>query len=258
MTILGTNFQPGASVTFGGAAATGVVVVSESEITATSPALPAGTLNDVVVRNPDLSTRTQANGWLSDFHDVPAAHLFHDAVERLFRSGVTAGCGGGNFCPNDTVTRAQMAVFLLRAEHGHGWAPPPATGAVFTDVAATAFAAGAIERAAAEGIFPAGGNFGPAVPVTRAEMAMLLLKAVHGPGYAPPAATGVFGDVPAAEPRGSLDRAARPRGNHGRLRRRKLLSQRHFDALRDGGLPRQDVRTALVRPAVGILGLCDN
>ena len=200
VTILGTNFQPGASVTFGGAAATGVVVVSESEITATSPALPAGTLNDVVVRNPDLSTRTQAGGWLSDFHDVPAAHLFHDAVERLFRSGVTAGCGGGNFCPNDTVTRAQMAVFLLRAEHGHGWAPPPATGAVFADVAATAFAAGAIEQAATEGIFPVGGNFGPAVPVTRAEMAMLLLKAVHGPGYAPPAATGVFGDVPAGNP----------------------------------------------------------
>jgi hypothetical protein len=25
---------------------------------------------------------------------------------------VTAGCGGGTYCPNDVVTRAQMAVFL--------------------------------------------------------------------------------------------------------------------------------------------------
>ncbi|HEY7112961.1 MAG TPA: galactose oxidase-like domain-containing protein [Thermoanaerobaculia bacterium] len=200
VTILGTNFQPGATVTLGGVAATGVAVVSETEITVTSPARPPGTLHDVVVRNPDGSTRTQPDAWLSDFLDVPQAHLFHDAVERLFRSGVTAGCGGGNFCPNDTVTRAQMAIFLLRALHGPGWAPPPATGTVFTDVPANAFAAAAIERAAAEGIFPPGGSFGPAVAVTRAEMAKLLLRAEHGPGYAPPAAAGVFGDVPAADP----------------------------------------------------------
>ena len=200
VTILGTNFQPGATVTFGGAVATGVTVLSETVITVTSPARPPGTLHDVLVRNPDGSARMQPDGWLSDFLDVPAAHLFHDGVERLFRSGVTAGCGGGNFCPDATVTRTQMAVFLLRAEHGPGWGPPPATGTVFADVPAAAFGAAAIERAAAEGIFPAGGNFGPAVPVTRAEMAVLLLKAEHGPGYVPPAATGVFGDVPAGDP----------------------------------------------------------
>jgi len=29
--------------------------------------------------------------------------------------GITGGCGGDNFCPNDPITRAQMAVFLVAA-----------------------------------------------------------------------------------------------------------------------------------------------
>jgi hypothetical protein len=200
VTILGTNFKPGATVRFGGAPATGVVVAGETEITVVSPALTPGGLHDVVVTNPDASTRTLAGAWMTDFLDVPATHLFHDAIEKLFRSAVTAGCGAGNFCPDQPVTRAQMAIFLLRAEHGVGWVPPPATGTVFTDVPAAAFGAAAIEHAAAEGIFAAGGAFGPSVPVTRAEMARLLLKTEHGPGWAPPAAAGLFLDVPAGSP----------------------------------------------------------
>jgi hypothetical protein len=199
--IRGTNFQAGAAVSFGGAPATAVTVASEKEITAAAPALPAGALYDVVVTNPDHATRTLSKGWLSDFLDVPAGHLFHDAIERLFRSHVTAGCGGGNFCPNDPITRAQMAVFLMRAEHGSGYTAPAATGTLFTDVPGGSFGAGAIEQAASEGIFPAGGGtFGPNIAVDRAEMAGLLLRAEHGPGYAPPAPTGVFPDVPATHP----------------------------------------------------------
>jgi hypothetical protein len=29
--------------------------------------------------------------------------------------GITTGCGGGKYCPSQTVTRDQMAVFLARA-----------------------------------------------------------------------------------------------------------------------------------------------
>ena len=200
VTILGTNFRPGATVSFGGMPAANVVVASETTITVNSPALPPGTLHDVSVRNPAQPPRALAKAWLSDFADVPAGHLFHDAVERLFRNGVTAGCGPGRFCPDDKVTRAQMALFLMRAEHGTGWVPPPPTGTVYADVPAAMFAAGAIEAACADGVFPAGGNFGPGVNVTRAEMATLLLRAEHGAAYVPPPATGIFGDVPAADP----------------------------------------------------------
>jgi hypothetical protein len=41
--------------------------------------------------------------------------------------------GGANFCPANPVTRAQMAVILLKMEHGTSYAPP-ACAATFGDV----------------------------------------------------------------------------------------------------------------------------
>ncbi len=49
------------------------------------------------------------------FDDVPTNHWAFRQIEAMNRSGITRGCGGGNFCPDDTVTRAQMAVFLAKA-----------------------------------------------------------------------------------------------------------------------------------------------
>ncbi len=46
------------------------------------------------------------------FNDVPTSHPFFQFVEALAASGITAGCGGGNFCPDNPLTRGQMAVFL--------------------------------------------------------------------------------------------------------------------------------------------------
>jgi hypothetical protein len=50
------------------------------------------------------------------FNDVPASSPFCPFIEELARRGITGGCGGGNFCPSDPVTRQQMAVFLVRAQ----------------------------------------------------------------------------------------------------------------------------------------------
>ena len=46
------------------------------------------------------------------FNDVPVGHPLRPFVEALVSSGITAGCGGGNFCPDAPLTRGQMAVFL--------------------------------------------------------------------------------------------------------------------------------------------------
>jgi hypothetical protein len=62
VTVSGTNFQAGATVTFGGVAATGVIVVNSTTITCTTPAGAAGAVN-VVVRNPDAQTGTLVNGF---------------------------------------------------------------------------------------------------------------------------------------------------------------------------------------------------
>lgn len=46
--------------------------------------------------------------------DVPSTHPFFQYVEALYASGITAGCGTG-YCPDDPLTRGQMAVFLTKA-----------------------------------------------------------------------------------------------------------------------------------------------
>jgi hypothetical protein len=46
------------------------------------------------------------------FADVPAGSPFCPWIRELVARGVTAGCGGGNYCPATQVSRGQMAVFL--------------------------------------------------------------------------------------------------------------------------------------------------
>jgi hypothetical protein len=48
------------------------------------------------------------------FGDVPNSNIFHGDIDALVDAGVTAGCGGGNYCPNQAVTRGQMAAFMNR------------------------------------------------------------------------------------------------------------------------------------------------
>ena len=132
------------------------------------------------------------------FVDVPLGAFAFDFIETLALSGVTSGCGNGNYCPADPVTRAQMAVFLERGMRGSGFSPPPATGTVFGDVSVNSFAAAFIEQLAADGITSGcgNGNYCPGDNVTRAQMAVFLLRAKYGSDYIPPDPTGVFSDVP--------------------------------------------------------------
>src|SRR4029077_2409946 len=78
------------------------------------------------------------------------------------------------------------------------------TPPIFADVPANQFVRGAIEALSVNGVT---GGCGAAPPVfcpddavTRGQSAVLLLRALEGPGFAPPPATGVFADVPASHP----------------------------------------------------------
>ncbi len=134
------------------------------------------------------------------FEDVGYAYWAQSWIETLYRNGVTSGCSMDPllFCPEAIVSRSQMAVFLLRGEHGSTYSPPEATGTVFGDVPPGYWTVAWIEQLAAEGITGGcgNGNYCPELTVTRDQMAIFLLRAKHGLGYAPPAATGVFADVP--------------------------------------------------------------
>ena len=195
--VTGTDFAQGATVTLGGQPATNVNVASATSLTATSPALAAGTANDLTVTNPDGTTGTLVKAFVADFLDVPFSQGFHSYVTTLVSNGITAGIGGGLYGVNDNTLRQQMAVFLLKAKHGLCYAPPPCAG-TFQDVPCPSTFANWIEALAAEGITGGcgGGNYCPQSPVRRDQMAVFLLKSEHGSTHVPPDCTGTFTDVP--------------------------------------------------------------
>jgi uncharacterized repeat protein (TIGR03803 family) len=199
VSVAGSGFVTGATGTIGGAALSNPSVTVPTQLLGATPTLPPGTFHDVTVTNPDQTSATLHGGYLADFLDVPADDLFHGGVASILRAGITAGCGDGLYCRNAIVTRAQMAVFLVKAIAGAAYQPPPATGTMFSDVPAGSFAANWIEDFATRGITAGcgGGNYCPSDPVSRAQMAVFLLKSLLTPAYVPPAPTGhVFGDVP--------------------------------------------------------------
>ena len=133
------------------------------------------------------------------FTDVPDTYWSWTYIERLYNAGITGGCSTNPsmYCPSTTVTRDQMAVFLLKGKHTSSYVPPAATG-VFLDVPTDYWAADWIEQLAAEGVTSGcgSGNYCPITSVTRDQMAVFLLKAKHGSSYVPPIPTGIFQDVP--------------------------------------------------------------
>ena len=135
-----------------------------------------------------------------EFSDVATGYWGWPWIVRLYDAGLTTGCSASPlaFCPEAITSRAEMAVFLVRGMHGAGFVPPVATG-VFSDVPADHWAAAFIEQLYADGI-TTGCNtaplrFCPGASVTRAEMAVFLVRARHGSVFTPPPATGLFADV---------------------------------------------------------------
>jgi hypothetical protein len=139
------------------------------------------------------------------FADVRSGQSFWLWIEALYQAGITGGCSVDPpmYCPDQVVNRGQMAVFLLRGIHGRDYTPPPASG-VFADVPKGHPFAAWIEELFAEGI--TGGcdtsplRYCPDQSVARGQMAVLLLRSAHGPSYEPPAATGIFADMPKGHP----------------------------------------------------------
>jgi len=104
------------------------------------------------------------------------------------------------YCPDSPVTRAQMAVFLVRGIHGTGFSPPAAAGSSFADVLPSHPLLPWMEQLLADGI--TGGcatdplRYCADQSVTRGHMAVFLLRAKYGAGHQPPPAKGIFADVP--------------------------------------------------------------
>jgi hypothetical protein len=111
------------------------------------------------------------------FSDVPCSNVYAPWIYDLVGRGVTAGCANGLYCPASSVTREQMAVFLLRTAQGPSYSPPDCTVPTFGDVPCNSPFARWIEELVRRSI--AGGcgnsNYCPTAPVTRGQMAVFLV-----------------------------------------------------------------------------------
>ena len=147
--------------------------------------------------------RTCASFQYHTFLDVPYSYWAWAYIEAIQDEGVTVGCGGGMYCPEASVSREQMAVFLLKSKEGSGYVPPACTTPPFSDVPCASPFAPWIAELAARGITAGcgGGMYCPSDPVSREQMAVFLLKTKEGSGFTPPACvTPTFSDVPCASP----------------------------------------------------------
>jgi hypothetical protein len=117
----------------------------------------------------------------SGFLDVQPDWVTAPWIKKLAADGITQGCGAGNYCPHDAVSRQHMAIFLLRAKHGGTYSPPglDGSGSGFADVQPGWVTAPWIKQLAAEGVTQGcgNGNYCPHDPVSRQHMAIFLVRA---------------------------------------------------------------------------------
>src|ERR1041384_216397 len=178
-----------------------------SFITVTSGSgMGAGTVNYTVAANAALTNRSGSISIGSRtyivvqgaaFLDVPANDIFYEDIGKLSARGITVGCGGGNYCPNDPVTREQMAAFIIRAL-GEFCPATPATQR-FADVPPSNIFYEFIDRLAVLGITVGcgGNNYCPTSPVLREQMAAFILRGL-GEFSPPTPGSQRFNDVPPA------------------------------------------------------------
>ncbi len=161
------------------------------------------------------------------FADVPVSNGGYPFVENIFHNGITAGCGGGNYCPGSNTTRWQEAVLLSLAMVGSNGVVPaagdvstvgsynctPGGNSLFSDVPPTDGGCRFIHYIYAQGLTAGcgSGHYCPAGNVTRWQMAVFLATAMAGSSAAVPSSgtvptvgsydctsggTSLFGDVP--------------------------------------------------------------
>lgn len=138
---------------------------------------------------------------------------YAEEIEMLRGHGITSGCTATRFCPDDNVTRAQAAIFLVRAMNVRaGRAPDDFTApaeAMFADVTPDHYGFRHVQRLVELGITRGTGNdalgrplFSPESPVTQGQMAVFVTRALTGQRagsetFDSPATPMFPGDVPA-------------------------------------------------------------
>jgi hypothetical protein len=130
------------------------------------------------------------------FTDVPRSEMFYRNIETAFHNAMTVGCEADRYCPEDRITRGQLAIFLARGIAGLG-STIPSTGtwngaaydcreggtSLFTDVLPTDIFCKHAHYLAVQNVTMGcgAGRFCPEATSTRLEMGALVAKAMVAP-----------------------------------------------------------------------------
>jgi hypothetical protein len=132
------------------------------------------------------------------FNDVNSSSPYFDFINVLRLWQITGGCSATAYCPDDTVTRGQLSVFLIRAMLGDNFSF--ASAPYFTDVPSSNSFFPYIQKMRELGITAGCSTttFCPDAPLTRSDAAILIirgkLKALYGDSFPYPT-TSYFTDV---------------------------------------------------------------
>jgi hypothetical protein len=139
------------------------------------------------------------------FQDVPPDHWAYPYIEAIYDAGYISGCSvePKMYCPDNPLTRAEIAVFLVRGIRGPQFVPSSSVAPVFLDVPPSEWFYKWINVLWEDG-YTAGCQIDEALycPLqyhTRAEGAVFFLRLLHGYDFEPPTPEGLFADTPEQE-----------------------------------------------------------
>ena len=109
------------------------------------------------------STRVAAQPDVAVFIDVPEEEIWGQAIAHVRTEGYMMGKSAEVFDPGAPITRAEIAVVMLRVNHGTDYSPDQVEGDWWTAW---------VEQAEDEGFLQEGSD--PSAPATRADIATLI------------------------------------------------------------------------------------
>ncbi|MFZ5997968.1 MAG: S-layer homology domain-containing protein, partial [Nitrospirota bacterium] len=152
--------------------------------------VPAPTPAPVPAPTP-VSEPTPATGLT--FTDLDPNHWTTAYIKAIAEKGITTGCAPDKYCPYNNITRAQMAVMIVRAKFGENFTYTQTP--YFSDVPSTSFFFKYVQKLKDAGITQSSGTFGANDLLTRDAMAAFIVAAKYGSAFIYPQ-TPYFSDVP--------------------------------------------------------------
>jgi hypothetical protein len=144
----------------------------------------------ITIGNETFTIR-QAKSVFNDVSD-PNNWSYH-YIYAIYTEGITVGCGNNNYCPNESVTRGQMAAFIIRAKYGENFTYTQTP--YFSDVPSTHVFFKYVQKFRDDGITAVSDIYGVNNYVTRGQMAAFIIRALYGETFTY-TTTPYFSDVP--------------------------------------------------------------